>query len=418
MMTTDQNQTCDCPDYRLSRRRWLQGAAVATGSTAFFGDVFREVAYGAAKGGNVLVVLSLRGGCDGLSMVVPRGKDHNRLERLRPSIVVPEASLIGGDTRFGLHPQFAPLLPMWEAGTFGAVHAVGLPAPNRSHFDAMTIVEDADPGSSERRGWLNRLIGLDKSAKDQSAVQLGSSTLPTSMVGPAPALGLNRLSDIKMGTLGSGTSGNRVAGMRKMWKPTGGPMKKAVHQAGGISKRLGSLGTTGVNQDAYPGGPLQAVLADTAALIKADVGTEIVTLDHGGWDMHTDVGNLDYGDMRSNLGHLTASLAAFFTDLGAASSRVTVITISEFGRRVEQNGSGGLDHGYGNVMLMLGAGVRGGEVRGGWKSLSKLKEGDVRVAQDFRSVLWEVIDSRFPGSSRAKVFPGFHPEKLGTMTKA
>ncbi len=414
-MTNDATPTCECSDYRLSRRRWLQGAAVAAGSATFFGDVFREVAYGAAPGGNVLVVLSLRGGCDGLSLVVPRGSEHSLLAKKRPSIIVPESALIGGDTRFGLHPQFEPLLPMWQAGTFGAVHAVGLPAPNRSHFDAMTVIEDADPGSSERRGWLNRLIGLDSTASDESAVQLGSGTLPTSMVGPAPALGLRRLSDVSLGRLGSGTAGNRAAGLRTMWDRTGGPMARAIDQAGAISARLGGLAATSVNEDAYPAGPLRSVLADTAALIKADVGTKIVTVDHGGWDMHTDVGTLDWGDMRSNVGHLAGALAAFFTDLGDTASRVTVVTISEFGRRVEQNGSGGLDHGYGNVMLLLGAGVKGGAVRGGWKSLSNLTEGDVGVAQDHRSVLWEVISSRFPGSSRAKVFPGFTPETLGTM---
>ena len=185
-------------------------------AASIFGDAFREVAYGAVPGGNVLVVLSLRGGADGLSMVVPRGPDHARLAEYRPGIVVPAASLIGGDTRFGLHPAFAPLLPMWQAGTFGAVHAIGLPTPNRSHFDAMEAVEDADAGSSLRRGWINRMVGLDSLALPETAVQLGSSLLPTSLVGAAPALGVYQVSDLQIADLGTGAV-KRKDSLRGMW---------------------------------------------------------------------------------------------------------------------------------------------------------------------------------------------------------
>ena len=187
MTQTRQPRPCGCPELgsalALSRRRFLAGVAAGTGAltaTTMFGDSFRQVSYGATRGGNVLVVLSLRGGSDGLSMVVPRSStDHDRLRQLRPGIAVPKASLLGADPDFGLHPEFAPLLPMWENGTFGAVHAVGLPAPNRSHFDAMAAIEDADPGTSARVGWINRTIGLDATAQPETAVQLGSTLLPT-----------------------------------------------------------------------------------------------------------------------------------------------------------------------------------------------------------------------------------------------
>src|SRR5262245_54046503 len=213
---------CGCPDFTLSRRRFLATAAAGTGVMAagpVFGDAWRQVAYGAEPGGNVVVVLSLRGGSDGLSMVVPRGADHDLLAAARPGIVVPEASLIGGDTGFGLHPSFAPLLPMWTAGSFGAVHAVGLPAPNRSHFDAMIEVEDADPGSSARVGWINRVVGLDASAEPEGAVQLGSALLPTSLVGPAPALGVRRVKDLTVPVLGSDAA-NRRSSLGQMWSRT------------------------------------------------------------------------------------------------------------------------------------------------------------------------------------------------------
>ena len=149
-----------CDDFRLSRRRFLAGTGALIGGAAvsgMIGDVFTQTAYG-APGGNTLVVLSLRGGSDGLSMIVPHGDPG--YAKARPTIGLPTGSLLAKDSMFGLHPEFEPVLPMWQSGKFGAVQAVGLRVPNRSHFAAMEAVEDADPGSSARIGWLNRMIGL------------------------------------------------------------------------------------------------------------------------------------------------------------------------------------------------------------------------------------------------------------------
>ena len=414
---------CGCPDFTLSRRRFLATAAAGAGvltAGQLFGDAWRQVAYGAEPGGNVVVVLSLRGGSDGLSMVVPRGTDHDLLAAARPGIVVPEATLVGGDTNFGLHPAFAPLLPMWNAGTFGAVHAVGLPAPNRSHFDAMIEVEDADPGSSARVGWINRVVGLDASAQPEGAVQLGSALLPTSLVGPAPALGVRRVKDLTVPALANDDAALRRTSLGQMWARTTTPLGNSVRATLATAERLAPLVATAddvVHATTFPAGPLREVLANTAALIRADVGTRMVTVDYGNWDMHNGLGQPDSGWMADQVTHLAGSLAAFFTDLGAAASRVTVVTISEFGRRVEENGDHGVDHGYGNAMLLLGAGVNGGGVRGQWAHLDELNDGDLAIRQDFRSVLWEVLVSRFPevSGSKATVFPGFVPETVGAM---
>ena len=159
------------------------------------------------------------------------------------------------------------------------------------------------------------------------------------------------------------------------------------------------------------------MLANTAALIRADVGTRIVTVDYGDWDMHSGLAEGDdptAGWMAGQVRHLAGSLAAFFTDLGAAGSRVTVVTLSEFGRRAQENGDHGVDHGYGNAMLLLGAGVNGGAVHGSWPGLATLDDGDLRVTRDYRSVLWEVLVSRFPeiSGSRATVFPSLAPETM------
>ena len=423
----DPRRACGCPDFsrsRLSRRRLLGTAAAGAGALVgaqLVGDAFLQVAYGGEPGGNVVVVLSLRGGADGLSMVVPRGVDHDHLVGWRPTIAVPESTLLGADPRFGLHPAFADLMPMWDAGTFGAVHAVGLPAPNRSHFDAMEEIEDADPGSSARVGWINRLIGLDAAALPKDAVSLGTTLLPTSMIGPSSALGAYQISDLSIADLD--TPGARRRGsLDTMWSKDQTVLGDGVRLAVRATTLLAPLvddADQQVHVGAYPEGPLADVLANTAALIRADVGTRIVAVDYGDWDMHEGVGRVHDGWMDDHLTHFAASLKAFFTDLGSHAGRVTVVTISEFGRRLEENGDGGLDHGYGNAMLLLGAGVAGGAVHGGWPGLAEadLADGDLAMRQDFRSVLWEVMSHRFPAISgdRSRLFPGFTPETVGVM---
>jgi uncharacterized protein (DUF1501 family) len=409
----------------MSRRRLLGTAAAGAGALVgaqMVGGAFLQVAYGGTPGSNVVVVLSLRGGADGLSMVVPRGADHDHLAAYRPSIVVPESTLLGADPRFGLHPALGDLLPMWNAGTFGAVHAVGLPAPNRSHFEAMEEVEDADPGSTARVGWINRLIGIDPAAAPHDAVSLGSTLLSTQLVGPAPVLGAYRVADLSLADVGT-TAGARRTSLRTMWSHDrsvlGDGVRLAVQSTGTLSALVNSADDT-VHVDDYPPGPLAEVLANASALIRADVGTRVVAVDYGDWDMHEGVGQVDGGWMFDHLRHFAGALKAFFTDLGSHASRVTVVTISEFGRRLEENGDGGLDHGYGNAMLVLGAGVSGGAVHGAWPGLAAadLEDGDLAMRQDFRSVLWEVMSHRFPdiSGSRALLFPGFTPEDVGVMS--
>ena len=177
-------------------------------------------------------------------------------------------------------------------------------------------------------------------------------------------------------------------------------------------------GGSSVHAVAYPAGPLRSVLANTAALIRADVGTRVVTIDYGNWDMHTGLGQAGRRlDARPGRAPRRLAQGVLQRPRRAAAARVTVVTMSEFGRRVEENGDHGVDHGYGNAMLLLGAGVDGGGVRGGWPHLDALDDGDLAVRQDFRSVLWEVLASRFPeiSGSRAQVFPGFVPETVGAM---
>jgi uncharacterized protein (DUF1501 family) len=170
------------------------------------------------------------------------------------------------------------------------------------------------------------------------------------------------------------------------------------------------------NSASYGGSHLGQALAAAARIIRGNIGTEVITVDQGDWDMHVDLGDLGGGQMLGNAHDLATSLAAFFGDLGDQASKVTLVTISEFGRRVLENGNRGLDHGWGNVMFVAGAGVKGGKVYApGWKALADDLESDLHVTTDYRNVLAEIVTARFGSSAVPTVFPGLTPSALGFM---
>ena len=422
-MSTTENE-CGCPGYGLSRRRFLglTGAVLGAGAIATSTNgVFRQVAL-AAEGllsDNVLVVLSLRGGADGLSMLVPYGDPA--YYAARPRIAVPKSQLLVPDGFFGLHPAMSPLVPMWKAGRLTAVHAVGTPLPNRSHFAAMEEIEDADPGSAARTGWLNRLIGIDSDRSPFQGVNVGSKMVPTALMGPEPVLGFGRPEELRLP--GARPPHPQAAWKRRAlqegWSGRPGALGAAARSALDVTANLpAGLADPPPTSGRYPAGALGDSLSDTARLIRAQVGARVIALDYGNWDMHTDLGTLTTGTMLLRLTELAQGLAAFFDDLGTLSERVTVVTVSEFGRRVAENGSGGVDHGYGNVVFVAGGGVRGGRVHAQWPGLAHgaLVDGDLAVTRDYRSVLAEVVRARFPVDV-SQVFPRFQPEApLGLMT--
>jgi uncharacterized protein (DUF1501 family) len=391
-------------------------AAGATGVvTSVFGDAVRQASYAATAGGNVLVVLSMRGGVDGLGVVVPHGDPA--YAAARGKLALDPLPLLAKDSTFGLHPSLQPLEWRWNAGEMAALHAVGMKVPNRPHFAAREIVEDADPTSSVRRGWVNRMIGLDTDVSAIEAVHMGDSMPPTMIEGPAPALATNGLSDIGLVGADDGYAARRRAQLSTMWSANNGPLGNATRSAMEAVSTLGGIGkytpTVAYPSD-WPGTDLSNALKDTAALIKADVGTEVVSVDFGSWDMHDGYGNLDHGRMQSMLGAFAGSVSAFMKDLGTLRSKVTLVTISEFGRRVGPNGNGGLDHGWGNMMLLLGGGVSGG-YHASWPGLDNLTDGDLSVTTDYRQVLAEVVAKRFPGKSVSSVFPGLVQDPIGVL---
>ena len=417
-----------CTDFlkaaSLSRRRFLQGMAAASGTavtTSVIGDAVTQTVFAAEGTGNIMVVLSLRGGVDGLGLVVPYTEPA--YYALRPTIAVPEGALLQKDTLFGMHPDLAPVEWLFTGGELAFVHAVGTAVPDRSHFTAMETVEDADPTSSVRRGWVNRLIGIDTDATPLEAVHLGSVMEPTLLAGPAPTVAANQLGGITLigAEPGSGVWGERrTQQLETAWRRARGPLgvagRSALETVAEVKPLVGKKykPTEGVS---YPSSSLGRSLAGTAQLIKANLGTEVVSIDYGSWDTHTNYGTLENGEMRSLVRGLATALDAFMRDLGPLRSKVTLVTVSEFGRRLAENGSAGLDHGWGNVMMVAGGGVKGGRYYGSWPSLNPaaLEEGDLAVTTDYRTVLGEIVSKRFDRSA-STVFPGLTASPLGVLT--
>lgn len=408
---------------RLSRRRLLGavGAGAAAGvTTSVFGDAVRQASFAASPGGNVMVVLSFRGGIDGLGLVVPHGDPQ--YARARPRLAVPSGSLLAPSALFGLHPKLAPLEWLWSAGGLAAVHAVGLPVPNRSHFEAMELVEDADPGSAERRGWVNRMVGLGGAPAASDAVHIGDAMAPAMISGPTPSVATRSLRDVRVAGSDGGWAAARRRQLQLMWGSSTAPLARAASTALAAADALGTVGaqsyTPAVTYPSdWPGKNLADALRDTARLVKADIGTEVVTVDFGSWDMHQGYGNQEWGSMIDMVDGFARCLDAFLRDLGELRSRVTVVTISEFGRRVAENQNWGLDHGWGNAMLLAGGGVKGGQYHGRWPGLgtSTSVDDDLQVTTDYRQVLGEVVHTRFPDRAVSQVFPGLPYSPIGVM---
>ena len=374
--------------------------------------------------GDTLVVLSLRGGFDGLSAVAPVGDPH--LAALRPTIGVTGAVGLGLDSMFALHPALTGLKSLYDAGSLAVVHATGLPQPNRSHFEAMAQIEAATPGSPLRTGWLDRVLALHDPAGPFGAVQLGGGGLPYSLLGDFPALGIQSVDDFDL----DGVDAESLSGWTSFL--TAAYSRAPAKLAASAGTALGALATTAALEDAgytpghgveYPESDLARQLRDVARLVKAGVGLRVATIDYGDWDMHSGLGRPDGGWMADHLRELDDALTAFATDLGAEHlGRVTLVTMSEFGRRAGENENAGVDHGWGNVMFVLGGNVNGGTVFGSWPGLADdaLDDGDLAVTTDYRAVLADVLRNRANASAGevSTVFPGWSGTTLGVTRAA
>lgn len=401
----------------LSRRLLLKAAGLALPALSTAPAFLARAALAApTQGRKVLITLFLRGGADGLHLVPPVGDPD--YARLRPTLALGkpgggDGAALRLDDTFGLHPALAPLLPWWSEGRLALVHAVGLPSPVRSHFDAQDFVESGTPGvKSTRDGWLNRALETLPAAPDTSATFRAVAlqpTLPRSLLGEAPALALGSLAEFRL--RGPGASGpisfaSLYAGaVDEVLRSTGAETSAALARM----KELRLSDAPPRHGASYPRSPLGRRLEDLARLVHSDVGLQLAATEAGGWDTHASQGR-EKGPFFQRAKDLAESLAAFAMDLGPRLDDVCVVVLTEFGRTARENGNRGTDHGTGGVMMVLGGAVRGGRVHGPWRGLSEtsLLEGrDLPSLTDHRAVLAEVLMAH-SGMKRAEaVFPGF-----------
>ncbi|MGE0730389.1 MAG: DUF1501 domain-containing protein [Acidimicrobiia bacterium] len=403
----------------IDRRRFLTGGAATVAAITVLGRGVEAAAGDAAPTAadrppstGRLVVLFLRGGMDGLSAVVPL-LDSTAYRAARPGIAVPDTAALDLDGRFGLHPGLAPLHELHRSGELAVLHAVGNGTDSRSHFAAQAEMElGGVVGAAE--GWLTRLLGATRSPIDAPirAVAL-SSTTPTSLLGSHSSVATAALAGFGLGGTAGLLAGEAPATALRMLYQGGGDELVA-------GRALAAVDQLAVLSEGTPAGDggLDAKLADAAALLRADVGVEVVTVDSGGWDLHNELGTATEGAMRSLLDDLGAALHTFWTALdGGPGAPVDVVVVSEFGRRVAENGSGGVDHGSANALFVLGRSLAGGgRVLADWPGLAadQLDRGDLRATIDHRSVLAE-LSTRFGVTdvAAAGLFPGFAPQPVG-----
>lgn len=424
-----QRSGCDCPTNHgspasgFSRRSMLKGMGLAAGAvaaTAVGGEVLSSrLAYAAdpTYTGDVLVVLSLRGGVDGLSVIPPVG-DPN-YATLRPTIGIPSSLALPLGGVFGMHPALAPIKPLYDRGQLAVIHAVGQPTGTRSHFKDSEEIERAAPGTSVRTGWLDRVLGVRGTGTAFQATQLGSNMLPGSLLGPAPDLAMTSIDNFSL-SIWDGYRPQFTAALAAMHTGVDHPVaQQAATTLAALSTTaaMKTAGYTPANGAVYPTSALGQALRDLARLIKQGVGLQVATLDYGNWDMHSGLGKPGdtNGWMHRQLADVASCLAAFAQDLGTGMAGVSLVTLTEFGRRAHENGDGGVDHGYGQAVLALGGGLRGGQVYGRWPGLApaNLDNGDVAMATDYRQILTEILQKRCSIGSVSDIFPGLTPAPLG-----
>jgi uncharacterized protein (DUF1501 family) len=392
----------------FTRRRVVAGMG-AVGVAALGSQlVTTRVAFAApaAATTRTLVVVFLRGGMDGLSLVVPAFDAD--LYKARPTIAVPQSKLLAGHRGFGLHPSLAPLYPYWKSGQLAAVHAVGFPDVSRSHFQAQDCVERGATSTGVRTGWLDRMLTALGPGSTFRAVA-NSGAQPRSLLGAESKVVIDGLSDFAL----AGTSDDTMAALQTLFTGVDNPYAaQSLLTLGAMTAARALPASTSTT---YPAGEFATALADVARLIKSGAGVRVATIDVGGWDMHTGLGKVDGGDMKTHLDDLSAALAAFGADLGTKLDDVNLVAMSEFGRRVAENGNAGADHGHGGLMLLLGGGLMGGRVHGTWPGLApaNLDRGDLAVANDYRDVLGELLATRFGVTNTSAIFPAHTYKRLG-----
>ncbi|HEY6532978.1 MAG TPA: DUF1501 domain-containing protein [Acidimicrobiales bacterium] len=402
----------------FGRRRFLTmagGAAAAVAATAWVRPSLllggSAVDAAGVPTGNTLVQLFLRGGADGLSLVAPLG--DITYQTLRPGIAVPDGAALALDGRFGLHPRAVALKALYDQGRLAVVPAAGSPAPTRSHFEAQDLMEKGTPSTNlTPDGWFGRWMTRSGSSEENALRGVGVGNGLQAALRGSSAISTPDLSSLLVNDLDTVTwthaPGEMTRALSEMYRvTTNGALKMQGTAALAVVAELAPI----VQNSALPEGwppEFGRGLWPIARLLSAGIPVEAAAVDIGGWDFHDHMGSATdpNGEMGRHVAGLDAAIGKFFEYLGPVGDRVTVVVMSEFGRRIEANASGGTDHGRGQAMFVAGGGVSGG-VKGAWPGLLDTDSGDVRVVNDYRAVLSEVLAQRMRVTDLGPVFPGF-----------
>jgi uncharacterized protein (DUF1501 family) len=305
------------------------------------------------------------------------------------------------------------------------VHGVGSPDPTRSHFDAQDYMETGTPGrKGTPSGWLNRVageLGHERPATTSPfrAVAMAAA-LPRSLSGAAPALAVTDLACFEVRLPGAPAIAEAAgAGFEELYGETTERLLRQTGRETFEAVELLRRADAGSYRPAagarYPRSPLGAALQQVAFLVKANLGLEVAFTETGGWDTHVQQGTAR-GTFARRAGDLAQSIAAFWADLGTYQDDVVVLTMTEFGRTVRENGSGGTDHGHGSCLFVLGNSLAGGRVHGRLPRLdeAELYEGrDLPVTTDFRAVFAEVAGEHLAVRDASTLFPEWSGSRVG-----
>ena len=372
---------------------------------------------------NILVVIFLRGGCDGLNLLAPSADDIYRTERRPDARVERDGDNPGlalkntlADLDFRLHFKAQGLKDLYDNGQLAFIHAAGLTNGTRSHFDAQDYMERGTPDNkSTSSGWLARLAAAQYIDGTLSAISL-QNNIPVSLLACPQAIAVPNVRKLQIAGDGHFTAA-RAALLAQSYEGATRVQQNGQHILAMLQSFQPHLAVdakgkpvdyTPLPTAQYPDNPRELAdqLKTLAQIIKMDVGVRLATIDYGGWDTHVSQG----GRFPNLVDGLSRSLMAFWNDMAGRQDRVTIVAMSEFGRRLKSNDSGGTDHGHGGVMFAMGAGVKGGNIYGRWPGLKTEEldnQVDLAVTTDFRTVLSEIMASRLAVASPSLVFPQF-----------
>jgi uncharacterized protein (DUF1501 family) len=401
----------------FTRRRFLGGVGMVGVAALATQLVTSKVSFSAAGTGtgNTLIVIFMRGGADGLRILVPNANSLGLadLQAARPALVPATGTLtsLPGAGGWAMNGVMSPLLPYWSSGELGFVPAVSVENLSRSHFAAQHLIECGGVATSST-GWLDRTLTQLGPGTTFRAVTDGGAS-PASLAGDEISLAIGSLANFQLNWAPNGIPANQAA-LNALYRGFDGFLGADVPAAITASQQVSALVAakpTPQNGAVYPSGNFSQALMDLANLLRANVGLEVATVDVGGWDTHTsEVSQLD-----GVLGSASQSLAAFLQDLGTLRPNVTVAVMTEFGRRVAQNASGGTDHGHGSVMWILGGGLKSAGVFGQWNGVAPaaLDQGDVPAANNAFDVLGELLQTRLGIGTLSTIFPGHSFAPIG-----